>query len=205
MKKLISPVIVGALAFGLLMFVDRCCHSDAALKAAKAEYAALKQASERYKAEQEQVLLHAEETITQQNAAIAHAEAEAAAKQARINTLGAELAALQAAEPAQPELEGQPLVISLRKQVTWLTDMLSLAQGVAADKDKELAAWQVKYYAQVDISASWKRQYENEYALRVHAEALFKAAEHGRRVNALWRTVAIGGTLAGMVAGYALH
>lgn len=201
MKRLVAPVAVAAVIFLALMCLDRSCQSDAALAQAKAEYDALKKANELYQAEQEQVLLRANETIAQQDATIAAANAAIREKDARITLLSRELADIVGQEPHQPELETEPLVINLRAQVARLSEMFALAMAANADQQRVITSWETKYDAQVSVSESWKRRYESELALRLQVEKLFRLSEQRRRSSRFWKAAAIVGTAAGVAAG----
>jgi len=104
-------------------------------------------------------------------------------------------------EPAQPELESQPLVISLRKQVKTLTDLYSISTSTITLQSKQIDLYVGQYNAQVLISEEWKSAYNREHALRVNCAVLLKVCES--RVPGPWKTikkVAIG-VAAGFVAG----
>ncbi|MBV6343484.1 hypothetical protein, partial [Candidatus Magnetobacterium casense] len=109
------------------------------------------------------------------------------------------------AEPSAPELESHPLVVNLRQQIDTLKGMFSLATATIADKDKEIALWEKKFAAQVEISEEWKANYNREHVLRLQAEGLFKMAEHKLNVSRSWGKVkSIATVAAAGVAAYAL-
>jgi uncharacterized coiled-coil protein SlyX len=230
MVKRIWPWVLALfLVLGSLALIDRACNSNAAaLKKAKAEYAALKQASEQYKAEQKQVLLRAEEMIAELNAGIAERAVAIAAKQGEINALLADVRDSQAAtgglraanrklrEDAQAAIAANPTLQALirnfdltigtqEKTISDLLGTIELKDSIIAEKDGQLANWKAKHEAQVIISETWKAGYEREYALRLQAEGLFKIAEHGRKAGKFWRIAALGGTIVGMVVGGAIR
>jgi hypothetical protein len=104
-------------------------------------------------------------------------------------------------EPVQPELESQPLVISLRKQVKTLTGMYGLSQETVTLQSEQIGLIVGQYNAQVLISAEWKGMYDKERALRVNCEGLLKVCES--RVSSPWKTVrtVTYGVAAGFVVG----
>jgi hypothetical protein len=196
MKRLIAPFLVGLLAGALIVSLVHCPDS-AALAKVKADYAEFKAIAEAADALKQAALLKAEETITQKDAEIAERDKSIVAKNAQVAALKATLHDLQAAEPVQPELEKEPLVINLRAQIGNLSQALSISAEVIALKDGQLAAWSAKFDAQVMISETWRTRYENERTLRGACESMFKTAEHQIKSNKFWRTTAI---VAGAVA-----
>ena len=190
-KDIITAALIVALIVSIVL-VARSCGLDARYKRLKAEYAEAVRVAEADNAIQQEAIRKAEAQIKAQDEIILDHTASVALKNAEIAELRRQLTTIVDEEPIQPELEGEPLVINLRKQIKWTTDMLVLTQGVVEDQKKQLAAWELKYDAQVEISESWKRQYENERALRVQAEDMFKVAEHRVGLNKTITTVALG-------------
>lgn len=197
MKKLAAPVVIGVLALLSLALLDRNCSSDKALAQAKRDYEALKAWAADEADAAHAALVQAEARIVAQDEIILDKSASISLKNAEIAELRRQLTTAVSEEPIQPELESEPLVINLRRQIRLTTDMLTLAQGVVEDQRKQLAAWEAKFDAQVEISAAWKRQYENERALRVAAEEMFGLAEKRIKSAKTWRSAAI---VAGAVA-----
>jgi hypothetical protein len=124
--------------------------------------------------------------IGRANEIIVRKEAEIAQKTERIKVLSRDLADLIANEPVQPELESQPLVISLRSQVKTLTSLYSLSQQTVTLLTAKTDALLVKCNALESIGTEWKQQYDKERALRLSAEGMFKIAEHELKVNKFW-------------------
>ena len=87
------------------------------------------------------------EVIAKKDAALAASAVKAAQYVDEIRQNHAELAVLQDAEPVQPELEREPLVINLRAQIASLTLAFDLSQKVVAEKDVQLQAWPEKFNA----------------------------------------------------------
>ena len=159
------------------VFVYKSCVSDPALKKAKAEYAEAKAVAE---AEQSISLGHIKELtqiVSHMTNEIAGKKAEIAEKDARIVALSTRLDELQNAEPVQPELEKEPLVINLRGQIAQLTEMFTLSEQAGKLKDKEIELWAAKYAAQVAISDEWRGNYEREHQLRLMSEGIVSGLE----------------------------
>jgi hypothetical protein len=199
-RKLAPWVFCIALLLLALALLDQSCRSNVALKQAKSDYAELKRITEADHAIQQGIILKAEETIAQKDEEIVRLNASVAHKQTAINQLNARLAEVVGQEPAQPELETQPLVINLRLQIKFLNGLVESNLGIIGDKDRIIQAWESRFNAQVDISEAWKKRYENEHALRVQAEKLFTKSEHARKSNRL--TGFAVGLGAGLIAGY---
>lgn len=191
-------VAIAGLAVFCLAFVDRSCNADRELAKARAAYAENVRLLEADNAMKRDAILRAEETITQLNVEQAQLNASIVAKNAQLATQQAELEALQNAEPpTTPEVEALPIVISLRAQVARLSSMFTLSEAKCADYERIVASLKTELTAKDDIIASWRGQYENEHALRVQAEGLFKDYQRAYKANKFWRTTAI---IAGAVA-----
>lgn len=132
-----------------------------------------------------------EGTIAEKDAAIAEKDAKIAQYVGKVSTLSAELVALQNAEPVQPELETQPLVINLRAQIGNLTNLYSISIDIITTKDAIIADWSAKFDAQVVISDTWKQAYETEHRLRLLSEDLNKSLEHQGKVSRLYGKVSM--------------
>jgi hypothetical protein len=188
MKTKVTAVLVIALAV-CCFFWARSCKSDAALRQSKLEYAGYRAVAEADHEIQQGIIKQSLEVIAQQDTKIGQYIEEINTYHDEITNLSNRLDELQNGEPNQPELETEPLVINLRGQIKTLTDMFSLAKQESEAKDRIILAWQDKYNAQVTISEAWKKQYDNEHALRVMAEDLFKSCEHSRKRSQLWGNV----------------
>ena len=111
------------------------------------------------------------------------------------------LSELQSQEPIQPELEEEPLVISLRQQVRLLTFVLDGAEKELANKDEIIFSLTEKYNAQVEISDGYKSMYENEQAL--HRLAIDRLKIVDKKIASLRFTGNVKNTLV-VVAGGAI-
>jgi predicted nuclease with TOPRIM domain len=123
---------------------------------------------------------------------IAHKDEAIKNKSNQISALEKELAGIS---------DKDAKIANLTKQVEAWKEQFSLAQAIIVDKDKIIYDWSQKYDAQVVISDSWKKKYENELQLRQVAEKGWKAAEWGIKTARLASNVkslaiiAIGGYL----------
>jgi len=82
---------------------------------------------------------------------------------------------------------------------TW-AQKFSLSEAIIAEKDKIIAAWAVKYSAQVTISVSFKQKYENELHLRTLAENGWNTTNKKLKKQAIASNVKTGIIIA--AAGY---
>lgn len=202
MKKVWPIAVVIAAVLVCLYYADRAFQSGAKLGAAKKDYAELKKAMDADHEVQQGIIAGAEATIAEKDAAIVTLTGAAAVKDAEIVTLKASLHDLQNAEPpTTPDIEALPIVVNLRAQVSRLTGMFTLATAAIQDRDRIIAAWESKYNAQIDVSMAWKRQYENERALRIAAEEMFKLSERRRGAYSLATKAALVLGAAGVLYG----
>jgi hypothetical protein len=135
--------------------------------------------------------------IGQANETIVQKERVISEKSVLISRLSNQLDDLISNEPVQPELESQPLVISLRKQVSKLTDMFNLSQETVTLQSQEIDALGGKCAALESIGAEWKQMYDKEHKLRLLSEGLVTSLEHRVKAQGLLGTakaVAIGVT-----------
>jgi uncharacterized coiled-coil protein SlyX len=195
-KKLLPWIALALVSILAFLAVRSCGGPDERYWVAKATYnRAVADAAAKLDAALGTIALQ-EGTITAANAAIAEKEAKVAQYVGKVSTLTAELRALQNSEPAQPELETQPLVINLRAQIGNLTESLSINARVIAEKDGIIADWSAKFDAQAIISETWKAAYEREHRLRLSAEDLNISLEHQAKSIRLFGKVSMA-TLAG--------
>ena len=156
-------------------------------------------------AENAMVSIRVEELTNQialKDKAVGELEHKVAQYVVEISTLRGELEDIQNAEPVQPELESEPLVINLRGQVAKLTAMFTLATDTVALQGQEIDALKGKVKLWEEVAGEWKGAYDRERQLRVQAESLFRLCERGQRLNKFWRTTAVVAT--GAVAGLLL-
>lgn len=186
MKKLLPYVALALIATLAFFAVKSCGGPDPAYWVKKALYdQAVKDAAAQHVADMDTIDAQ-KGTIAAKDAAIAEKDAKITQYVGKVSTLTAELRALQNAEPVQPELEMQPLVINLRAQVGNLSKMLNINLAIIAEKDAIIADWSKKFDAQSVISDTWKQAYEREHRLRLSAEELNKSLEHQGKVSRLY-------------------
>ena len=199
-KTILTAIVVIALVlFGVSTL--RSCKLDKKYRDLKAAYETERKIAEADKALSVAHIEELNNAIGQMTNEVVRLSEEVLSKRKRISELSIQLDELISSEPVQPELESQPLVISLRKQVSKLTEMYSIAEQTITLQTASAAILGGKFDAQVLISAEWKGMYDKERALRVNCEGLLKVCE--RRVSSPWktaRTVAYG-VAAGFVAG----
>ncbi len=189
MKRAWPVAVVIAAVLLVMYFADRAFQSRAKLMKAQAAYDELKKVKEADHAIQQGIIAERDETIAEKDKVIGQVTKDAAHKQAEIDRPAALVA--QPVPPSTPDVEALPTVIALRERVTRLEGMFTLATAIIADRDKVIDAWAAKYAAQVDISTAWRKQYENERALRIAAEGLAGTYRSALKVAKTWRTVAL--------------
>jgi uncharacterized coiled-coil protein SlyX len=191
MGKNIKWLVIGLVAILAFFVVKSCGGPDEKYWIKKALYdQAVKDAAAQHVTDMGTIVTQ-EGTIAAKDAAIAERDKSIGVKNAQVNALKATLHDLQAAEPSQPELETQPLVINLRAQIGNLTRMVSIGAEVIENKDGIIADWSAKFDAQVTISETWKRAYETEHRLRLLSEDLNKSLEHQGKVSRLYGKVSM--------------
>ena len=189
-KTLITAVVVIALVV-CTVCVARSCRSDARLRQSKLEYAGYKAIAEADHEISQNHIKELTQIVSYLTNDIAVKESEIAGKDRRIVALSTRLDELQNAEPVQPELESEPLVINLRGQIARLTEMFNLSQEVVKTQGEEIALWAKKYDAQAAISAEWKSEYEREHQLRLMSEGIVSQLESRVRGAKLMNKVAV--------------
>lgn len=205
MKKHLPTIIAGIVVLAAVVLGVRSCKLSREYRELKLEYAGYKAIAEADHQIQMATIAKKTEEISGLTKEISRMTNEAATLHAENVRLSNRLDELIAAEPSQPELETQPLVINLRGQIKTLTEMFSLANKEIAVRDDIIRAWESKYNAQVDIAEAWNRQYESEHSLRLLAEGLVKNLEGRVRVGALrGRALTIVGAVVVGYVGYRL-
>jgi len=205
MKKYL-PIIAGVFALVAIVSFLRSCGLSEKYREQKLAYTELRAVTDADHAVQLLFIAERDKIITTQNEKIEGFVGQVTTYQRQLSVLHSQLEELQNTEPpTTPEIESLPIVINLRGQVSRLTEMFTLANSIIAEKDKIIKAWEVKFAAQVDISESWKKQYEDEHALRLACEGMNKTLESKVRTIAfrgkIWTAAAL---VAGGYAGYRL-
>jgi len=186
MKKL-QPAVIAALVVASLFLLSRSCGLSDKYKLARDDYRELVLITAADKVMSDARIAELTNAIGQADKTIGLKEAEIVVKNAEIVVLSNQLDELIANEPAQPELETQPLVISLRKQVKTLTDLYSISTSIATLQSEEISVLKGKCNTLESIGTEWKQSYDKEHALRVNCESLLKLSE--KRVSNPWKTV----------------
>ena len=186
MKKL-QPAVIAALVVASLFLLSRSCGLSDKYKLARDDYRELALITAADKVMSDARIAELNKAIGQADKTIGQKEAEIVVKNAEIVVLSNQLDELIANEPVQPELESQPLVISLRKQVKTLTDLYSISTSIVTLQSEEIAVLKGKCNTLESIVTEWKQSYDREHALRVNCESLLKLSE--KRVSNPWKTV----------------
>jgi hypothetical protein len=203
MTPKLTRVFIGLCIVLTLFFLLRSCAADAKLQEAKLRY-------EGYRAiaiADHEMSMRRVAALTTEIGSLTNeielVETQLVQKTLQLEAVSSQLDDLQNAEPVQPELESQPLVINLRAQVAKVTEMFHLSQEVVESQRGEIILWERKYEAQVSISEEWKGAYEREHSLRIRSEELFILCEHRVKMNGFWGTVrgAAVGAVAGLLVG----
>ena len=186
MRKL-QPAVIAALIVASLFLLSRSCGLSDKYKLARDDYRELALITAADKVMSDARIAELNKAIGQADKTIGQKEAEIVVKNAEIVVLSNQLDELIANEPVQPELESQPLVISLRKQVKTLTDLYSISTSIVTLQSEEIAVLKGKCNTLESIVTEWKQSYDREHALRVNCESLLKLSE--KRVSNPWKTV----------------
>jgi len=193
-KTIVTLVIMAGLVVSAIS-ITRSCTADARLQKAKHDY----EESRRVWEADHEIMTNRVGQLTsavgQKDETIGQLEHKVAQYVDKLRHTAQELSELQSAEPVQPELETEPLVINLRGQVSKLTEMLSLSQQTITTQKQEIAELWGKCELLTQIGDEWKGAYERERALRVQCEGLFGACEKRLKMSKSWgtvKTIAIG-------------
>ena len=204
MKKLATPIIILCVVVAGV-FVLRSCKFTDKYKQMKLQYEEYRAIAKADNDIQRETIREANKIILDKTAEIRELENTVKQKDRQVRVLSNQLDELKDAEPSQPELENEPLVINLRLQIARLTEMFNLSQNVIAEKDKIILAWEVKYNALERVSEAWRNQYENEAKLRGLAEGLVANLEgQVRRANFKSKVLTVAVVAVGAYAGYRL-
>jgi uncharacterized coiled-coil DUF342 family protein len=177
MKRAIPWVIAIGLLVLALAAVDSCRNALKDLKEMRDKYNAQAKETDELKAthDAERAAYLAEIAAREERETAL--EEKVAAQVAEIKVQKATIAALQAAEPVQPELEAEPLVINLRAQIREFSLALKKAEKAIEDQAKEIADLKLDKEALKKWGESWKADWEKEHALRLNAEANWHSVE----------------------------
>ncbi len=168
-----------AVGAGLLLcaafFAVRSCRIDDKYSVLKGEnnilkeqVSAVEKVAIEQRAEADKVIAEKDKAIAESDKTIVGLKDSIGAKNAALAALDKNLAA------AKTDAERVPILTSMVE--TWKGKYAAL-EGVVAEKDTQLAAWAVKYAQQVDISSTYRVQYEAEHRLRLSGETLLGKLE----------------------------
>lgn len=200
-KRFIPWVVCGVLILGVIIIGYKACNLYDELSVQKGKYEAYRTVA---KADYGKALA----VIADQGKVIAEKDKEIAVQKEAVFKKGEQIAAmnktLSALEKEYAGLSNDLLKIdNLEKQVAGWKGQFSLAQGVISDQEKIIAAWEVKFNAQVKISDEYRAALDKQVALNDVAQDLIKGLEskaRAARFKANLTTVA-----AVAVGGYALY
>jgi uncharacterized protein HemX len=162
----------------------------------KAEYEAMRVETEENSLIQKAQIEGLRQIIEQKDRHISQLNEHIVEKQVEISTLHEQTDKLEA--EYETLLREPDKIDNLTQQVTLWKQKFSIAETIIESKDKIIFDMNQKYVAQLDISNYYKKLYENEYALRLKAEARIKLYEN--QITGL----KIGGTIkTGLVIGLA--
>jgi hypothetical protein len=174
MKKTLDLIIIILLlCVGIYLFwsIDQ---KSLEIERLQSQYDTMKLAVDMSQRETQAIIVEAKEAIAIKDKEISSLSATIKVRESDITSLSNQLDELQNTEPAAPELEKTPLVINLRSQIGELTKMYSLSRETIAEQKTIIEAWTTKYNLQVQIGASWEKQYNSEHQLRLLGEELNK-------------------------------
>ena len=174
MKKTLDLIIIILLlCVGIYLFwsIDQ---KSLEIERLQSQYDTMKLAVDMSQRETQAIIVEAKEAIAIKDKEISSLSATIKVRESDITSLSNQLDELQNTEPAAPELEKTPLVINLRAQIGELTKMYSLSRETIEEQKTIIEAWTVKYNLSVQIGASWEKQYNSEYQLRILGEELNK-------------------------------
>jgi hypothetical protein len=163
-----------------------------AYKALQQEYAVANEISE-------ETIGHLENTVAEAQEEIETLMLTRVNLETRVNELLIELDVIAANEPEQPELESEPLVINLRRQIEKLSLAVIDQERIIQNQDEHIFSLTQKYNAQLKISNEYKAMYERERTLHEACNALLKHSEgriKGLRLRGTvknWILVGLGG------------
>jgi len=174
MKKTLDLIIIILLlCVGIYLFwsIDQ---KSLEIERLQSQYDTMKLAVDMSQRETQAIIVEAKEAIAIKDKEISSLTETIKIRESDITSLSNQLDELQNTEPAAPELEKTPLVINLRSQIGELTKMYSLSRETIEEQKTIIEAWTVKYNLSVQIGASWEKQYNSEYQLRILGEELNK-------------------------------
>lgn len=199
-RTIITAVIVIALVVCGFLFA-RSCGLNSRLAKAKADYEEYRRIVQTENELMSTRLDELNSSISDKDQIIGQLEHKVDQYVEKLRHTTQELEELQNAEPVQPELESEPLVINLRAQLSKLTTMFSLSEQTVTLQAEEISALKEKAILLEQVSVEWKSAYEREHQLRLMSEDLFKASERSRKTNKTLTKIAYGVAAGSIVYG----
>jgi hypothetical protein len=193
-------IAAGAMLFGLAM-LDGSCRADRKYRDAKADAAEAARIDAADDARRDVLEREKDAIITRQDEIIAESVVKSAQYVLEMSAYEAELSRLREAEPVQPELEREPLVINLRAQIATLTIAFDLSQKAVAEKDVQLLAWPVKFNALQAIADARLTTIETKDNRIGDLEKALRVGERRVGLNKTVAKVALGVGAASLIYG----
>ena len=176
-------VIIALAVLTGAVLVNRACTSDSKAEYWKGQYESLKELTD-----VEKDILLAD--IGHKNKVIEDAQKEIELliitrvdQERRILLLTAQREDLVTAEPEQPELESEPLVVNLRAQIERMSLIIREQELVIHGNDKIIFSLNEQYSAQLKITEDYQKLYENEK--RLHSLTVKRLSVTENRVRGL--------------------
>ncbi len=211
MKRLVSPVVIGALVFAVLVLLDGRHQMGREISAWRAENTSLRKAN----AEAEAASRAAIADLEAANATLA-GEADSlatviASKDGTIAALRGKVAATKAETALlrteiQPVLDANPkvseLVTSLDATIALQSALIMEQQELVTTLKRRVELGDERLANQVAIGDEWRAMYERERALRVNCEQGLGLYQKQARQSRLWKVVGKVGPPVAFVVGF---
>ena len=191
------------LIIGTIIIGYKACNLYDELSVQKGKYEAYREVAKADYAKVAQVVIGQKNIIAAKDAEIAVHKQSVFKKSEQIAKTNTKLSDLEASYSI---LSTDVLKIdNLTQQVAGWKAQFSLAQEVIAEKDKIIAAWEVKFDAQVVISDEYKAGWDREIQLRKMCEGMVSGLEGKLRRTSFFAKAVTGvAVVAGGYIGYKL-
>lgn len=203
MKKFSWPLIASILILGLIILGYKSCNLYDELSVQKGKYEAYRAVAKADYAKAATVIVEQTKTIAAKDKEIAVHKQAVFTKNEQIASKNKSIAAL---EESYSKLSTDVLKIeNLTAQVAEWKSQFSLAQGVIADQEKIITAWEGKFNAQVVISEQYKAALDRQIELNRLCDGLVGRLEGKlRRTSFLAKAGGVAAIVAGGYIGYTL-
>jgi uncharacterized protein (DUF3084 family) len=199
LKYFVVGLVCGLVLAGVLLM--KACSLDGMNAKLKTQYEELRtttiannEAEAKVRAEKDAEIAKLQGFIDSSNTVIVDTQGKIKAKDKTI----AELEAAYSQAKTCPEQ-----LANMTAQVEQWKIKFSLAENIISEKDNIISAWEGKFNAQVVISSSWKKQYEDELALRLLGEKRIAGLETGLKVAKAQTTISR--IALGVAAGFIIY